>query len=64
MYCNGVKQANKKYVIFSIYRPPKQSINYFLNSLSERLDFYSKQFENNCILGDFNAKPSNPRLTL
>ena len=55
--------ANKKYVIFSIYRPPKQNINHLLNSLSEGLDFYSKH-ENICILGDFNATPSNPRLTL
>ena len=56
--------ANKKYVIFSIYRPPKQNINYFLNSLSEGLDFYSEHYENICILGDFNAKPLNLRLTL
>ena len=56
--------ANKKYVIFSIYRPPKQNINYFLNSLSEGLDFYSKHYENICILGDFNATPQNPYLTL
>ena len=56
--------ANKKHVIFSIYRPPKQNINYFLNSLSEGLHFYSKHYENICILGDFNGIPSNPRLTL
>ena len=56
--------ANKKNVIFSIYRPGKQNINYFLNSLSEGLDFYSKYYENICILGDFNATPSNPHLTL
>ena len=55
--------ANKEYVIFSIYRPPKQNINHLLNSLSEGLDFYSKH-KNICILGDFNATPSNPRLTL
>ena len=55
--------ANKKYVIFSVYGPPKQNVNYFLNSLSEGLDFYSKHYENICILGDFNATPSNPHLT-
>ena len=38
--------ANKKYVIFPKYRPPKQNINYFLNSLSEGLDFFSKHYEN------------------
>ena len=32
MELNVVK---KKYVIFSIYRPPKQDVNYFLDSLSE-----------------------------
>ena len=56
--------TNKKYVIFSIYRPPKQNINYFLNSLPEGLDFYLKHYENNCILGDFNATPSNLCFTL
>ena len=56
--------VNKKYVIFSIYRPPKQNINYFLNSLSKGLDFYSKHYENICILGEFSATPSNPYLTL
>ena len=56
--------ANKKYVTFSMYRPPKQNINYFLNSLSEALDFYSKHYENIYILGGFNATPSNQHLTL
>ena len=37
--------ANKKYVIFSMYRPPKQNMSYFLDCLSERLDFYSKHCE-------------------
>ena len=55
--------ANKKYVLFSIYRPSKQNINYFLNSLAEGLDFYLKHYENTFILGDFNAAPSNPGLT-
>ena len=45
--------ANKKYVIFSIYRPRKQNINYFQESLSEGLDFYSKHYKNIGILGDF-----------
>ena len=34
--------ANKKYLIFSIYRPPKENINSCLDSLSEGLGFYSK----------------------
>ena len=55
--------AIKKYVIFLIYRPPKENINYYLNNLSEGLDFYSKQ-ENICMLVCFNVTRSNPRLTL
>ena len=54
--------SNKRYIILSIYRPPKQKIDYFLDSLSEGLDFYSKNYENICIIGDFNATPSNPHL--
>ena len=38
--------VNKKHVIFFIYRPTKQNINYFLDSLSEGLDFYSKHYKN------------------
>ena len=55
--------ANKKYV-FSQYSTPKQNINYFLNGLSEVLDFYSKHYESICMLCDFNTLPSNTRLTL
>ena len=51
--------ANKKYVIFSIHRPPKQNIIVYLDWLPEGLDLYSKHCENICILGDFNATPSN-----
>ena len=54
--------SNKRYIILSIYRPPKQKIDYFLDSLSEGLDFYSKNYENICIIGDFKATPSNPSL--
>ena len=53
-----------KCVIFPIYRLPKQNMCYFLDSLSEKLDFYSEHYANIYILGDFNSTPSNPRLTL
>ena len=51
--------STKKYALLSIYRPPNQSINFFLDKLSEALDIYSKHYENICILGDFNATPEN-----
>lgn len=55
--------ANEKYVIFPKQRPPSQRINYFLGCLSERFDFYSKNYGSICILGDFNLTPSNSLLT-
>ena len=43
----------------SIYRPPNQSINFFLDKLWEVLDIYSKHYKNICIFGDFNATLEN-----
>ena len=51
--------STKKYALLSIYRPPNQNINFFLDKLSEALDIYSKHYENICIFGDFNATPEN-----
>ena len=59
-----INVANKKYVIFPIYRATKQNTNYSLGILSEGLDFHLKHFENICILCDFDATSSNPRLTM
>ena len=51
--------STKKYALLSIYRPPNQNINFFLDKLSEALDIYSKHYENICIFGDFNATSGN-----
>ena len=56
--------ANKKYIKFSLHRPLKQNINFFLDRLSEAFGFYSKYYENICILGDFNETTLNLHLTL
>ena len=37
-----------------IYKPPSLNIQYFLNTLSDLLDFYSNHYDNKVILGDFN----------
>ena len=54
-----MKISTIKYDLLSIYRPPNQYINFFLDKLSEALDIYSKHYENICIFGDFNATPEN-----
>ena len=51
--------STKKYALLSVYRPPNQNINFFLDKLSEALDIYSKHYENICNFGDFNATPEN-----
>ena len=51
--------STKKYALLSIYRPPNQNINFFLDRLLEALDIYSKHYENICIFGDFNATLEN-----
>ena len=34
--------STKKYALLSVYRPPNQNINFFLDKPSEALDIYSK----------------------
>ena len=51
--------STKKYALLSIYRPPNQNINFFLDKLSEALGIYSKHYENICIFGDFNVTQEN-----
>ena len=52
----------QKWLIISIYRPPSQKLKFFLDSISEGIDFYSTDFERVCILGDFNTSPSDADL--
>ena len=54
-----INLKKEKWVIFAIYRPPKLNINFFLDELTKGIDFYSKDFSNIIIMGDFNAQPSD-----
>ena len=49
-----------KWLLISIYRPPRQNLDYFLSSLTDLIDFYN--FEKCVIIGDFNAEPTNKKL--
>ena len=44
----------QKWLIFSIYRNPSQNLRYFLSHLTALLDYYSENYENIIIIGDFN----------
>ena len=50
----------QKWLVISIYRPPKQSLKYFLEYLTRALDFYAKTYDNVLVNGDFNSSPLNP----
>ena len=49
-----------KWLVISIYRPPSQKLDYFLQNLSQIVDFYN--YKNCVIVGDFNADPNSPLL--
>ena len=51
----------QKWLLLSVYKPPRQPPVYFLEKLSEAIVYYSK-FNNIIINGDINLEPSNPVL--
>ena len=57
-----INLGKEKRLFVSIYKPPSQSSQYFLDLLGDMLDFYSQGYDNKVILGDFNSEPSNPSI--
>ena len=57
-----INLRKEKWLFVSIYKPPSQSNQYFLDILGDMLDFYSQDYDNKVILGDFNLEPSNPSI--
>ena len=49
-----------KWLFVSIYKPNLQNNQYFVSSLSDLLHFYSNEYDNKVVLGDFNLEPSRP----
>jgi len=45
-----------KWLVLSIYRNPKQNLGYFLDEITNILDFYSNEYDNLIIMGDFNEE--------
>ena len=50
-----------KWLFVCIYKP-LQNNQYFVNILSELLDFYSNEYENKVAIGDFNLELSSPSM--
>ena len=52
-----------KWLLFGTYRPPTQSITYFLDSVSNALDIYLKFYDNFLLVGDFNCEESESNMS-
>ena len=48
--------------MISIYRPPSQNGEYFLNSLTKIIDYFANTYDNYLIMSDFNLEPSDSAL--
>ena len=49
----------RKWVLVSVYRPPTQNLEYFLDQISNLVDFYEGKYSNFLIMGDFNELVSS-----
>ena len=55
-----INLRKEKWLFVAIYKPPSLNSQYFLDTLSDLLDFYSNHYDSKIILGDFNLKPTDP----
>ena len=67
--CNSIQAIpfeinlrKKKWLVISIYRPPSQNSEYFLNSLTKIIDYFADTYDNYLKMGDFNLEPSDSAL--
>ena len=67
--CNSIQAIpfeinlrKEKWLVISIYRPPSQNSEYFLNSLTKIIDYFANTYDNYLIRGDFNLEPSDSAL--
>ena len=57
-----INLTKEKWLVISIYRPPSQNSEYFLNSLTKIINYFANTYENHLILGDFNLEPTDSAL--
>ena len=55
-----INLRKEKWLFVAIHKPPSLNSQYFLDTLSDLLDFYSNHYDNKVILDDFNLKPTDP----
>ena len=57
-----INLRKKKWVLFSVYRPPTQSQDHLFENLGRALDHYSDNYENFMFIGDFNMTETEEQL--
>ena len=60
--CFEVNLRGKKWALFSIYRPPSQSQDYFFENLGKASDHYSEKCDNFLLLGDFDTLETDQQI--
>ena len=53
-----INLGKDNWLVISVYRPPSQKSEYFLNDLNKMIDYFSVSYDNHVIIGDFNLEPS------
>ena len=48
--------------MISIYRPPSQNSEYFVNSPTKIIDYFANTYDDHLILGDFNLEQTDSAL--
>ena len=54
-----INLLKQKWLITSIYRPPRTKPAHFIEQISTLLDIYSKKYDRLLVMGDFNLKPDD-----
>ena len=57
-----INLRKEKWLVMSIYRPPSQNSEYFLNSLTKIIYYFANTYDNHLMLGGFNLEPTDSAL--
>ena len=57
-----INLRKEKWLVISIYCPPSQNSEYFLNNLTKMTDYFADTYDNCLIMADFNIERSDPSL--
>ena len=58
----GINLRKEKWLVISIYRPPSQNSEYFLNFHARMIGYFANICDNHLMLGDFNLQPTDSAL--